>query len=50
MDHNRVVVAVNVRIYAIHPLKDLAHEAREHLGEGNTCEVAYYISACSLQP
>lgn len=48
MDHNRVVVAVNVRIHAIHPLKDLAHEAREHLGEGDTCEVESCISACSL--
>ena len=35
VDHNRVVVAVNVRIHAIHPLEDLPHKAGEHLGEWN---------------
>lgn len=32
-----VVVAVNVRVHAVHALEDLANKSRERLGERDTC-------------
>lgn len=36
MDDYGVVVAVDVRVHSIQPLKDLAQQTRERLGERDT--------------
>lgn len=36
VDHNRVVVTVDVRVRPIQPLEDLTKKTRERLGERNT--------------
>lgn len=45
-----VMVAVDVRIHAVHALKDLAHESREGLGERDAClESASYSEPTGLR-
>jgi hypothetical protein len=37
LPHDRVVVAIDVGIDAVHALEDLANQSRERLGEGHAC-------------